>query len=51
DDGLRMKEERRLFYVAVTRAKEEVFIYSQKCSESEFISEIGEFVVREELGF
>ncbi|MBN1601977.1 MAG: UvrD-helicase domain-containing protein, partial [Chitinispirillaceae bacterium] len=28
DDGLRMKEERRLFYVAVTRAKEEVFIYS-----------------------
>jgi DNA helicase-4 len=51
DDGLIMQEERRLFYVAVTRAKEEVFIYSQKCSESAFISEIEEFIKREKLGF
>jgi DNA helicase-4 len=51
DDGLRMKEERRLFYVAVTRAKEDVFIYSQKCSESPFISEIENFIIREELRF
>ena len=48
---LRKQEERRLFYVAVTRAKEEVMIYTQKCSESEFITEIKEFVKREELGY
>lgn len=51
NDGLRKQEERRLFYVAVTRAKEEVIIYTQKCSESEFITEIKEFVKREELGY
>jgi len=51
NDGLRKQEERRLFYVAVTRAKEEVMIYTQKCSESEFITEIKEFVKREELGY
>jgi DNA helicase-4 len=51
NDGLRKQEERRLFYVAVTRAKEEVILYTQKCSESEFITEIKEFVKREELGY
>ena len=34
-------EERRLFYVAITRAKEDVYIYNQKCTESKFIREIG----------
>lgn len=51
NDGLRKQEERRLFYVAVTRAKEEVIMYSQKCSESEFITEIKDFIKREELGY
>jgi DNA helicase IV len=51
NDGLLKQEERRLFYVAVTRAKEEVMIYTQKYSESEFITEIKEFVKREELGY
>ena len=51
NDGLRKQEERRLFYVAVTRAKEEVIIYAQKCSESEFITEIKDFTKREELGY
>jgi DNA helicase-4 len=51
NDGLREQEERRLFYVAVTRAKEEVIMYSQKCSESKFITEIKEFTKREELGY
>ena len=50
NDGLRKQEERRLFYVAVTRAKEEVMIYTQKCSESEFIMEIKDFVKKEEFG-
>jgi DNA helicase IV len=49
NDGLREQEERRLFYVGVTRAKEEVIIYSQKCSESEFITEIKDFIKREDL--
>lgn len=51
NDGLREQEERRLFYVALTRAKEEVIIYTQKCSESEFITEIKDFIKREELGY
>jgi DNA helicase-4 len=45
------QEERRLFYVAVTRAIEEVIMYTQKCSESEFITEIKDFTKREELGY
>ncbi|MBN1330543.1 MAG: UvrD-helicase domain-containing protein [Candidatus Heimdallarchaeota archaeon] len=49
NDGLREQEERRLFYVAVTRAKEQVIIYTQKCSESEFITEIKEFIVKQDL--
>jgi len=51
NDGLREQEKRRLFYVAVTRAKEEVIMYSQKCSESKFITEIKDFTKREELGY
>lgn len=51
NDGLREQEERRLFYVAVTRAKEEVIMYTQKCAESKFITEIKEFTKREELGY
>ena len=47
--NIRDEEERRLFYVAVTRAKEEVIVYSQKCSESKFITEIKDFVKREEI--
>ena len=50
-DRLRKQEERRLFYVAVTRAKEEVIMYSQRCSESEFITEIKDFTKREELRY
>lgn len=51
NDGLREQEERRLFYVAVTRAKEEVMMYTQKCSESKFITEIKDFTKREELSY
>jgi superfamily I DNA/RNA helicase len=39
---LLMEEERRLFYVAVTRAKEKLFLISQKGNESCFIGEIPE---------
>lgn len=40
----REEEERRLFYVAVTRAREKVVIYTQKCSSSKFLDEIKEHV-------
>ncbi len=36
----RIEEERRLFYVAVTRAKEEVIIYSLESARSRFVKEI-----------
>ncbi|MEP1095967.1 MAG: ATP-dependent helicase [Cyclobacteriaceae bacterium] len=36
------EEERRLFYVALTRAKESVFLLSEQGNESTFIDEIGE---------
>lgn len=36
----REEEERRLFYVAITRAKESLVIYTQRCRESKFIKEI-----------
>ena len=49
--GLREEEERRLFYVAVTRAKEEVIIYTRKSTQSKFITEIKDFVKREELSY
>jgi len=39
---LLLEEERRLFYVAVTRAKEKLFLISQKGNESGFIGEISE---------
>lgn len=36
------EEERRLFYVALTRAKEAVYLISEQGNESSFIEEIGE---------
>ncbi|MBP9854901.1 MAG: UvrD-helicase domain-containing protein [Candidatus Omnitrophica bacterium] len=44
-------EERRLFYVALTRAKEEVYIYNQKCTESIFLKEIKNMVEKEEIQY
>jgi DNA helicase-4 len=35
-----MEEERRLFYVAITRAKDELFLLTEKGNESSFIKEI-----------
>jgi superfamily I DNA/RNA helicase len=39
---LLLEEERRLFYVAITRAKEKLFLISRKGNESSFIGEIPE---------
>jgi|GEM_PF-213877 len=47
DYALNLEEERRLFYVALTRAKEELFLISEIGRESDFITEIpGEFLDR-----
>lgn len=44
---LLMEEERRLFYVAITRAKDKLFLITQKGNESSFLKEIPEtFTVR-----
>ena len=37
------EEERRLFYVAITRSKEDVIIYTQKENESMFLNEIQKY--------
>lgn len=45
-----MEEERRLFYVAITRAREQLFLITEAGSESQFISEIPpSFVNREHM--
>ena len=47
DYELTYEEERRLFYVALTRAQEELFLISEVGNESEFIKEIpGDFIDR-----
>jgi DNA helicase IV len=45
------EEERRLFYVAVTRAKEEVIIYNRHEIQSKFVTEIRDYVKREQLRY
>ena len=45
--NLLMEEERRLFYVALTRAKDKLFLITEKGNESSFLREIPEtFTVR-----
>ncbi len=47
DFDLLMEEERRLFYVAITRAKDKLFLITQKGNESRFLKEIpSAFTVR-----
>ena len=44
---LLMEEERRLFYVAITRAKEKLFLITEKGNESSFLKEIpSDFTVK-----
>ncbi|UCE16580.1 MAG: UvrD-helicase domain-containing protein [Candidatus Bathyarchaeota archaeon] len=45
------EEERRLFYVALTRAKEDVIIYTWEQSKSEFLEEVREHIVEERLNY
>ncbi len=45
DNGIedQKEEERRLFYVAITRAKEDLYIYTRQQENSEFLSEIAAY--------
>jgi len=45
------EEERRLFYVAITRAKKEAIIYTQEGRESKFLDEINKHVSIEKIAF
>ncbi len=46
-----LEEERRLFYVAITRAKERLFLITEKGNESSFIREIPEMYTVRDAGF
>jgi len=45
------EEERRLFYVAMTRAMEDLYIYTWKPARSEFLEEIEEHIEEERLSY
>jgi len=45
------EEERRLFYVAMTRAMEDLLIYTWEPAMSEFLEEIAEHTIKERLGY
>jgi len=45
------EEERRLFYVAMTRAKEDLYIYTWKPAMSEFLEEIIDYTIEERLDY
>ncbi|MBK9048004.1 MAG: hypothetical protein IPL74_15440, partial [Bacteroidetes bacterium] len=50
DHDLLLEEERRLFYVAITRAKDKLFLITEKGNESNFLKEIPtNFTVRTSL--
>jgi len=45
------EEERRLFYVAMTRAMEDLYIYTWEPAMSEFLEEIAEHTIEERLSY
>jgi DNA helicase-4 len=45
------EEERRLFYVAMTRAREDLIIYTWEASKSEFLEEIRDYTREERLSY
>jgi len=49
---LLLEEERRLFYVAITRAKDDLFLITEKGNESSFLKEIpGDFTFKTSIPF
>jgi DNA helicase-4 len=48
DENYKLEEERRLFYVAITRCKKELFLFTSEKSKSQFVQEIEPFVSKYE---
>jgi DNA helicase-4 len=46
-----MEEERRLFYVAITRAMEDLYIYTWEPAMSKFLEEIADYTDEERLNY
>jgi DNA helicase-4 len=49
DKSLLLEEERRLFYVAITRAKDHLYLLTENGQESQFIQELPEAFIDEEV--
>lgn len=49
DKSLLLEEERRLFYVAITRAKDFLYLLTDYGLESQFIEELPEAFIDEEV--
>jgi superfamily I DNA/RNA helicase len=48
---IQKKEERRLFYVAMTRAREDLIIHTWEAPKSEFLGEIENYTQEEKLSY
>lgn len=44
----KLEEERRLFYVALTRCKSQLFLFTSRRSKSQFVSELEPYLIRDE---
>jgi len=51
DENYKLEEERRLFYVAITRCKKELFLFTSEKLKSQFVLEIEPFVSKYEVPF
>jgi DNA helicase-4 len=49
DENYKLEEERRLFYVAITRCKKELFLFTSEKLKSKFVLEIEPFVSKYEV--
>ncbi len=47
DEKTMMEEERRLFYVALTRCKKELHLFTSKKNRSHFVLEISQFLTKD----
>ena len=50
-ENYKLEEERRLFYVAITRCKKELFLFTSEKLKSQFVMEIEPFASKYEVPF
>jgi superfamily I DNA/RNA helicase len=46
DKNEKLEEERRLFYVALTRCKKQLYLFTSKKERSQFLSEIEPYLIK-----